>query len=69
MIRIKQHFKLYKYFFMLIFLFYITIVMLKKVAEIKLIYKQNNVSGLKTGLLRNLSFNEIHDIKLSLLCQ
>jgi class 3 adenylate cyclase len=40
----------------------------QKVADsLKLIYKQNNVSGVeKLELLRNLSFNEIHDIKLSL---
>jgi hypothetical protein len=41
----------------------------QKVADsLKLIYKQNNKSGVeKLELLRNLSFNEIHDIKLSVL--
>jgi hypothetical protein len=50
MIRIKQHFKLYKYFFMLIFCLHCnkSNAQNQKVADsLKLIYKQNNVSGLK----------------------
>ncbi|MFT5251996.1 MAG: adenylate cyclase [Flavobacteriales bacterium] len=71
MIKFKQHLKLCKYFFVLLLClpFYKAKAQNQKVADsLKLIYKQNNKSGVeKLELLRNLSFNEIHDIKLSVL--
>lgn len=71
MIKFKQHFKLCKYFFVLLLCLpiYKATSQNQKVADsLKLIYKQNNKSGVeKLELLRNLSFNEIHDIKLSVL--